>query len=330
MRALDDRPRLPAAVTLVLALVVLALAWGHDAASSARAAVGNATGPLIADSLGGGAVLSARNMSPNSVQVGEVTVSNAGDTAGDMTLAVSDVANVAARGTPLSSVLDLTVVDVTAGRAPALVYSGKLDGLHSVALGTFEQGDAHRYRFLVSFPGGPDDDLYQGASTTVSFVWTAAQVAPRGSGGSDQGAGTTPAPAAPAPGPGPSPSPPIESHVAQSQSPGYLKLRVYVRRTQAAHRRRVYVNVFCNHRCTLTATGVVSLPSQKRTWRMRPLKGTVKARGTVKYRMALPAKALARLDQALLHRKRASVKLRIAARSGTQTQRWTRTIHLAR
>lgn len=311
MSLLDDRRRLSAAVTLLLAVAVLALAWGSDSSVTARAAVGDATGPLIADSLAGGAILSTAGMRPGDSTTGEIMVTNVGDSAGDMALSATDLADATVHGGVLSRVLQLAVLDVTPGRAPAVVYAGALAGLHVAALGAFEQGDAHRYRFTVTYPLGlaPGvDDSLQGASTRVSFVWTAT------------GSGLTTT----------APPPVIEDHVGPSEHPGHLKLRVYIHRRQAAHRPQVYVNVHCSDRCTLTATGHVSVPSQKAHWTTKPLKGGVTRAGTVKLRLALSEKALRTLNRAVLHRERASVKLDIVAKSGTQTVRWTRTIRLAR
>lgn len=327
MARLDDHPRLSALVTVLLAVAVLVMAWGHDGTTTARAAVGGATGPLIADSLSGGAILSAANLAPGDSTTGEITVTNVGDTAGDMALGTGDLTDATVRGGVLSRMLDLTVLDVTVGRPNAVVFAGKLSDLHSAPLGLFEQNQARRFRFIVSYPpslGSGMDDTLQGASTRVSFLWTATGNAPTGSPGGDQPGAVPAVPAAPAD------APVIEDHVEQSRDPGSLKLRIYVRRVQAAHRRRVYVNVHCSHGCRLTATGVVSLPSRKARWSMRALKGSVKKAGTVKFRMPLPKKALPVLNDALLHRKKASVKLKITARSGTQTLRWTRTIRLAR
>jgi hypothetical protein len=325
MRVLDDHPRLSAAITVLMAVAVLVMAWGSDPTSSARAAVGDATGPLVADSLTGGAILNARNMGPGDSVTGEITVTNVGDSAGGMTLGTSDLTDLTPNGGILSQTLLLTVLDVTAGRAPAQVFSGRLTDLHGAVLGDFEQGDAHRYRFIVTYPAGLGDDAdnaLQGSTARLNFVWTATGKSPPV---------TTPAPATPVDVVPDAANPVIVDHVEASTNPSALKLRVYVRRTQAAHRKRVYVNVFCNHRCTLTATGVASLPSKHKKWNLRALKGSVKkSQGTVKFKMPLPKKALGPLNTALLHRKKASVKLKIVAHSGTQIVRWTRTIHLAR
>ena len=324
MRVLDDRPRLSAAVTLLMAVAVLVLAWGSDPTTSARAAVGGATGPLVADSLDGGAILNAGNMEPGDSAVGEITVTNVGDVAGDMVLGTSGLTDATAHGGILSQTLRLNVLDVTPGRAPAVVFDGRLTDLHVAQLGSFEQADSHRYRFTVTYPGDLGtavDNTLQGASARLSFVWNA-------TGKSVGGGGQAPNPVEVVPDTSP---PVLVDNVQASTNPGALKLRVYVRRTQAAHRKRVYVNVFCNHRCTLTATGVASLPSKHKKWNLRALKGSVKkSQGTVKFKMPLPKKALRTLNTALLHKKKASVKLKIVAHSGNQVVRWTRTIRLAR
>jgi hypothetical protein len=326
MRGLDDRPRLSAVVTVLMAVAVLVLAWGNDASNSARAAVGDATGPMVADSLGGGAILSAANLGPGQATTGEVSVTNVGDSAGDMVLGKSGLADVTVRGGVLSRMLDLEVVDVSPDREPAVVFAGKLSDLGTTILGVYQQGESHRFRFTVSYPAGQSafvDDPYQGATTRVSFVWSVAGISPPvDPGPGTPGGGQT----APVGGGGGI----IEDHVQQSLAPGALKLRVYVRRVQAAHPKRVYVNVFCSHGCKLSATGTVSLPSRKKKWKMRVLKGSVGKAGTVKFKLPLPTRALPLLNRALLHHRKASVKLRITAKSGAQTLHWTRTIHLAR
>jgi hypothetical protein len=147
-----------------LGLVAVCVAGDHGAA---RAAVGQATGPLIGSSLGSAAILVTDGLAPGHVRVGEITVTNVGDAAGDFALGSAGLA-----GTPLSRELDLVVQDVTPGATSATVYYGKLASLSSVALGTLAQGEAHRYRFSVLLPSDADDS-YQGASSAVTFTWSA-------------------------------------------------------------------------------------------------------------------------------------------------------------
>ena len=94
-------------------------------------------------------------------------MTNVGDVSGEFALAASGLVD-----TPLGRKLDLVVEDVTPGRSVSTVYYGKLSALSTVGLGTMAQGDAHRYRFTVSLPLDAGDS-YQGATTAVSFVWSA-------------------------------------------------------------------------------------------------------------------------------------------------------------
>jgi hypothetical protein len=170
-----SRPRAVVALALAVAVGSALPLQGRD--ESARAEVGSATGPLVATD-GAGAVLVAQGLRPGATRAGEVTVVNAGDTSGALTLSQADRVDSPTPAGPLSAVLDLAVIDVTAGRT---VFAGKLAALQSVALGDFAQRESHRYRFVVSFPGGGAaalDNQFQVASTTVSYVWSAGPVAP--------------------------------------------------------------------------------------------------------------------------------------------------------
>ena len=154
------------AIALAALGIAFAACFGGDH-GAARAAVGNATGPLIGSPLAGAAILSASGMAPGDARTGYIDVTNIGDTAGTFALGA-----IGLTATPLAHELDLDVRDVTAGRTPTVVYSGKLASLSSVALGDMAQGEAHRYRFTVSLPSDAGDS-YQGASSAVTFLWSA-------------------------------------------------------------------------------------------------------------------------------------------------------------
>ena len=154
------------AIALAALGIAFAACFGGDH-GSARAAVGNATGPLIGSPLAGAAILTANGMAPGDVRTGDIDVTNIGDTSGTFALGATGLTL-----TPLAHELDLEVRDVSAGRTPAVVYSGKLDALSSVALGDMAQGEAHTYRFSVSLPADAGDS-FQGASSAVTFLWSA-------------------------------------------------------------------------------------------------------------------------------------------------------------
>jgi hypothetical protein len=288
------------------ALGLTTAAWLAGDGAGARAAVGQATGPLVATAPGDAALLVARNLAPGDARSGEVTVTNAGDASGPFALSAADLADA---GAPLSGVLELAVDDVTAGRP---VYAGPLTGLGTVTLGTLAQGEAHRYRFTVLFPGGrPDavDDAYQGASTTVTFVWSATAVATSGSGPSVPSGATAGTPAAPvtAAGTGRIPRSAIGAAYRQTGAHG-----------------RVTTWVSCEATCRIALGGTAAFDQRK--LRLRTVRGTLRASGRVHMRVKLPRAA----RQAVSRGRRVTVRLRAKATMGSRVVVTRRTILVAR
>jgi hypothetical protein len=154
------------------------------------AVTAQATGPLVSNDLDGSAVFSSDALAPGDTKTGEVTIRNAGDSAGAFSLSTSAASDAGGPvGGPLSGVLDLSVQDVS-GATPVPVFAGKLGALSRVALGTYAPGAAHRYRFELTYPAVFGGNAYQGASTTVRFDWDAVAVG---------GAATNPTPVLPTP-----------------------------------------------------------------------------------------------------------------------------------
>jgi len=156
----------------------------------ALAVSAQATGPLVSNDRDGSAIFSAGTLVPGQVETGEVTIGNAGDTTGAFTLSATGASG------PLADVLDLSVVDATAGTT---LFAGKLATFARADLGTFAAGAARRYRFALAYPNGAPavDNALQGATTSVQFAWDAVS-----SGGGAGQPNPTPAPA-PTPGPAP-------------------------------------------------------------------------------------------------------------------------------
>jgi hypothetical protein len=263
------RPRAVVAVALAVAAAsALPLQCG---AERARAEVGSATGPLVATD-GTGAVLVAQGLRPGDSRSGEVTVVNAGDTSGALTLSQSDRVDSPTAAGPLSGVLDLTVVDLTAGRT---VFAGKLAALQAVGLGTFAQGDSHRYRFVVSFPAGGApalDNAFQVATTTVSYVWSAGPVAP----------------APPVATPPASPPPPTLGNTMTRSAPT-------ARLAAAARQRgkRVQVQLTCQTACRARFTATARVGG--RSARVAAVSRTLRRSGRVVVRLTLPRRTRAAL-----------------------------------
>ena len=173
---------------LVSALFVLTLAAMMAVASGASfnstsANAGNivTAGNLThSNSKAPGAVLNVAGLRPGQSDTGTVDIANTGDIAGVFTVSKSNVADSDAIN-PLSAKLDLVVEDLgdpSAPSAPVTRYSGKLGSMGATALGTFSAGEAHRYRFTVTFPDGgtpsgpaTGDNAYKGGDVTVDYNW---------------------------------------------------------------------------------------------------------------------------------------------------------------
>jgi hypothetical protein len=139
----------------------------------------------IRDSRAPGAIVSGSNLRPGSVVTGTVRIKVI--EALKVRLSERDVVHT---GPPhsgnLAHDLQLTVLDTTTGRT---VYSGALDALpqttvcgkhgghdddHSRTCPGWSNGEAHDLTFTVRFPDAPTnaDNVYQGTTASVTFVWT--------------------------------------------------------------------------------------------------------------------------------------------------------------
>jgi hypothetical protein len=288
--------------TALLALGLVAATWFAGDGGGARAAVGQATGPLVATAPGDSAILVARGLAPGATRSGEVTVTNAGDSPGTFVLGTRDLVDSIA---PLSRVLDVAVDEVTQGRPAARVYSGRLDALTGVALGRLEQGDSRRYRLTVSFPAGRADvdDAYQGASTSVTFVWaatgatTAAQAAPTAAAAPPSAAQDTRTPA--------------NSVSATAVGSGRARgATLSARGRQTGAGDAVVAWVTCRARCRLEVGGSASVGSTRVS--LRPVHRTLPASARVRVRLALPRAARA----ALVAGRPVTVRLHLTATVG--------------
>jgi hypothetical protein len=293
-------------VVVVVAVGMAVAAWLAGDGGGARAAIGQATGPLVATAPDDSAVLVAQDLAPGDARAGEVTVTNAGDAAGPFALSAAGLVDA---GAPLSGVLELAVHDVTAGRT---VYAGALTGLRTVALGTLAQGEAHRYRFTVSFPGGRQasaDNAYQSASTVVTFVWSTTPAATTGS-----------PPSAPA-------VPDLQGSNAPVAATGIGKLpRVAIGAAyrQSGRRGRITTWVRCEATCRIALDGTASVGSRKA--RLRTVRRTMSVPGRVQMRVPLPRAARA----AVAGGRRVTVRLRARATIGGRVVVTRRTVVVSR
>jgi hypothetical protein len=294
------RSRIVTVLVAVGLLVAVCVGGDHG---SARAAVGQATGPLIGSSLAGAAILEATGLAPGQGRVGEITVTNVGDVAGAFALASTGLID-----TPLGRKLDLVVQDVTPGQAVRTVYYGKLSALTSVGLGNMAQGEAHRYRFTVTLPGDAGDS-YQGAATAVSFVWSAT-------------AGDVAEDPAPAPAPATTAQAPPKATTAggTAQTAG-ATLGARARQKGSAGAVSAWVACRSGCRIALSATATVGHAQVA----LHTAQRTLRKGARVQLRMVLPARA----RQALADGRPVVVHMSLRATVGTRVEVVRRTVRVA-
>jgi spore coat-associated protein N len=166
----------------VLALVVVAICLVILSSSStpARAELQLASSPgdslTLSNDKEGAAILSLGGMRPGDSVTDTVTLGNTGTVPGDLSLSTSNLLDTpGAGGGALSGELDLVIRDVTNLGSPLTVYSGKIDALTPVTLGTLAAGASRVYEFRVSFPdaGAGAENAFQGSAVSVQFDWTA-------------------------------------------------------------------------------------------------------------------------------------------------------------
>jgi hypothetical protein len=119
-----------------------------------------------------GELLDGGNLKPGATRSGTVTVTNAEHKA-SVTLSVAGL-NDSPPGTTLATVIEITVRETSPGAVTR--YSGKLDDLDAVPLGTFPNGQQRTYAIDIRWPAGVTDPALQGVTTSFEFEWLAQSV----------------------------------------------------------------------------------------------------------------------------------------------------------
>ena len=171
-------PRVAGILLMAVWALAIAFASGADPRAEHPRLVASTNGNslMMSNSRDGFAILSAPGLTPGQSVSGTVTITNEGAVDGDFML---DKANLTDATAPvsqrLSSVLDLTIDDVTTSPAQNL-YSGKLGAMPQVAIGTIPKRTPRVYRFTVRFPSGAGaTNALQGRSVTVDYLWSEVQ-----------------------------------------------------------------------------------------------------------------------------------------------------------
>jgi spore coat-associated protein N len=180
MSRLAHLVRHPRRTLAVLATVTTAVGF---TASSANPVNTFSTGTLtMSNSSADAAVLTAAGLRPGDSKDGTVDIANTGSLSGNFSVGRSTLTNTDSTN-PLSGKLNLVITDCGAfdgATAPACgngddlpKYTGTVAAMASHSLGSFAGGEKHRYQFRVTLDGTAGNE-YQGDSSTVTFVWSAA------------------------------------------------------------------------------------------------------------------------------------------------------------
>ena len=118
------------------------------------------------NTLNGTAIVTGSNMKPGDVKTGEVTIKNTGTIAGTFKVTESNVTNGFTNNN-----LQLKIDDLTGG---SQVYAGPLGGAGAITLESYDPGEAHTYRYTVTFKDTADNND-QGKNASADYTWTAIQ-----------------------------------------------------------------------------------------------------------------------------------------------------------
>ncbi|MDX6673503.1 MAG: hypothetical protein QOH11_921 [Solirubrobacteraceae bacterium] len=328
--------RAGAAAALPLAIVVVAVAiaaaGSTGSARSAATTIRAAGAVTMTNSKAPGAILTAGGMKPGSLVQGVVTITNTGDPAAYV-LASSNLSNTPGplSGPPLSGRLALLVQDIT-GATPATVYSGAFGTMPAQTLGSFAANEARTYRFTVTLPnGGPapsdttGDNVYQGASSSLRFDWTATGSstgggtgggtgdAPAGTGSGTTGGGATT-------GGGGT----VGAAGGQGSNRSVLKLK-YSKKQKAKN--GIGISATCLVNCTATFSGSVSVPGVSRSYSLTKMTKSLRAGRATAIKLSLSSKVGRAVQKALAKHKKVTATLQATIRgSQASSQRITVTL----
>jgi hypothetical protein len=316
---------LVAAGAVTLATWAASSALAHD--RPARVGEMAATGAVrLVSPDEGTAILTAAHLVPGHSVSGVVHLANTGDVDGGLQLTRAGISETPGLGgAKLSSMLQLTVDDVSAG-APVPVYAGSLSEVTLMRIGRLPAGQSRAYRLTATLPdsgrpAGPlaGDNALQGGSVRIDWMWQAVPLTPAVT--ATPAPGGSPAPA-PAPAPAPSPLPVRGGKPAAS----VLTLRIPWQRVMTT--RGITVWATCDRMCRLTFTAKVQTAPRHgrartamalKVFRVAGSRRTLEPGREQRIKLRLTPRAVIRLHSVLLKRGRAAVRVDAKVRSALGT-----------
>jgi len=172
------------------ATLIVYLALAAVAAITAAAARNDESsrGPIVTETSGsfalansreGMPIFTATNIGPGDSAKGTATIANEGSEAIAVALTQRDLTDTPGTGGGVLS--QRLTLKITAG--PSVIYAGPLAAMQPQQLGALAPGASRRYEFVATLPGdgvpsAATENAVQGASTSVTYSWTASETPP--------------------------------------------------------------------------------------------------------------------------------------------------------
>ena len=263
----------PSYLCLLIAVAVVVIGY-RPPERGPSVEIQNASGEVqLQNSKNGSAIFQTAGLAPGRNVTGTVQLSNSGSGPGALSLSQADLVDNPGAGLGLlSSVLQLSITDVTNPGAPVNVFSGTPATLGSRSLGSMAPGQSRTYSFTASLPVGGTNAL-SGSAMSMRYVWTLT-----GDGSSTGGGNGRPGGAGGAAGAG--------GGVVASKMPVSVKVNV----KSALKKGVIAVTVKCGKACKLNAYAAAKGKPAVRT---RRKSGRVKKAGkkaTIKLKLSKAGK----------------------------------------
>lgn len=176
----------PSYLCLLVAVAVVVIGY-RPPERGPSVEIQNASGEVqLQNSKNGSAIFQTAGLAPGRNVTGTVQLSNSGSGPGALSLSQADLTDNPGAGLGLlSSVLQLSITDVTNPGSPVNVFAGTPAALGNRSLGSMAPGQSRTYSFTASLPVGGTNAL-SGSAMSMRYVWTLT-----GNGSTPGGGGTT-------------------------------------------------------------------------------------------------------------------------------------------
>jgi spore coat-associated protein N len=162
----------PSYLCLLVAVAVVVIGY-RPPERGPSVEIQNASGEVqLQNSKNGSAIFQTAGLAPGRNVTGTVRLSNSGSGPGALSLSQADLVDNPGAGLGLlSSVLQLSITDVTNPGSPVNVFAGTPAALGNRSLGSMAPGQSRTYFFTASLPVGGTNAV-SGSAMSTRYVWT--------------------------------------------------------------------------------------------------------------------------------------------------------------